>query len=518
MRFTQGLTRAVQQNALGVATICEHRRRTFAELQDRVARLAGALEKHGCKAGDRIAILSLNSDYYLEAYLAIAWLGAAVVPANYRWSTAEIAFSLNDAECKALIVDDHHMSQVGELASQCPSLKSFFVTGEFDATSPLIGLEQAISESDPIHDAGAGGSDLLGIFYTGGTTGRPKGVMLSHTNLCTSGLSMLAEGVFNEGGAGLHVAPMFHLADMMMTTCLLLRGCTHAILKTFSPESVLAQIAESQISDVLLVPAMLQAVVDHPAIGKFDKTSLKNILYGASPASETLLRRTLDAFPGVRLTQGYGMTESSAFICALPWHQHSLKGDSASRLRAAGRATFDANVRIVDDHDNELPRGSVGEIVARGPNIMQGYLNMPEATEEALRGGWLHTGDVGWMDDEGYVFIVDRAKDMIISGGENIFSAEVENAVASHPAVATNAVIGIPHEQMGEAVHVALVLRPGMSVSLEEIQAHCRPLIAGYKLPRSLEILETLPLSGAGKVLKTDLRRSFWEGRDRAVG
>ena len=518
MQFTQGLERAVQHHPGMTATICGSRSQTFAELYERVTCLSGCPAARNLTTGARIAVLALNSDHYLEVYLATAWAGAVIVPANFRWSPAEIAYSLNDAGCVALIVDQHHASLVPTLQEQCPDLQHVFLMGGTDEAGDLAGLDALIEAADPLTNAGAGGADLLGIFYTGGTTGRPKGVMLSHANLCSSGLSMLAEGVFNEGAVGLHVAPMFHLADMLLTTCLVLRGCTHVMLPSFSPEAVLDHVARFGISDTLVVPAMLQAIVDHPAVGNFDTSSLCNILYGASPASETLLRRTMAAFPGVRLTQGYGMTESAAFICALPWHQHVVDHDGPNRLRAAGRSTFDVHLRIVDSNDRKLPRGEIGEIIVKGPNVMQGYYNMPEVTAETLRGGWLHTGDMAWMDEKGYVFIVDRAKDMIISGGENIYSAEVENAVASHPVVAANAVIGIPHEQMGETVHVAVVQRPGCELTLEELQAHCRAMIAGYKVPRSMEVRPSLPLSGAGKVLKTELREPFWKGRDRAVG
>ena len=518
MQFTQGLERVVQHHPDMTATICGSRSQTFTGLYARTTRLAGCLASKGLIKGARIAVLALNSDHYLEVYLATAWAGAVIVPANFRWSPAEIAYSLNDAGCQALIVDQQHAALVPILREQCPGLKHIFLMGGTEDADGLLGLDALIEVSVPLPNSGAGGNDLLGIFYTGGTTGRPKGVMLSHANLCSSGLSMLAEGVFNEGGVGLHVAPMFHLADMLMTTCLVLRGCTHVMLPAFSPDAVLDHIARYRVTDTLVVPAMLQAIADHPAIRDFDTSNLCNILYGASPASETLLRRTMAAFPGVRLTQGYGMTESAAFICALPWHQHVVADDGPNRLRAAGRSTFDVHLRIVDSNDREIPRGEIGEIIVKGPNVMQGYFNMPDATAETLRGGWLHTGDMAWMDEEGYVFIVDRAKDMIISGGENIYSAEVENAVASHPAVAASAVIGIPHEQMGEAVHVALVLRPDCELTLEALQTHCRALIAGYKVPRSMEIRPSLPLSGAGKILKTELREPFWKGRDRAVG
>jgi acyl-CoA synthetase (AMP-forming)/AMP-acid ligase II len=518
MQFTQGLERAVQQHPFLTATICGERIRTFAALHDRVVHMAGALDGQGLQRGDRIALLSLNSDYFLECLLAVAWLGGVIVPANFRWSISEIAYSLNDSGCKALIVDDHHSGLVTDLRAACPGIQHAFLTGGLGSHDGFLGLESLIATADALPNSGAGGQDLLGIFYTGGTTGRSKGVMLSHTNLCSSGLSMLAEGVFNEGAVGLHVAPMFHLADMLMTTCLIIRGCTHVMLPAFSGEAVLGHIERYHVTDTLLVPAMLQAVVDHALLGGFNTSSLCNILYGASPASETLLQRTLEAFPGVRLTQGYGMTESAAFICALPWHQHLASEGRPNRLRAAGRSTFDVHVRIVDTNDQEVERGEIGEIVARGPNVMMGYLNMPEATADTLRGGWLHTGDLGLMDEEGFVFIVDRAKDMIISGGENIYSAEVENAVASHPAVASNAVIGIPDDQMGEAVHVAVVLRQGYELDLEDLRSHCRSRIAGYKLPRSMETRTALPLSGAGKILKTDLREPFWRGRDRSVG
>lgn len=518
MQFTQGLERAVQHHSGMTATICGTRRQTFAELHDRVMRLAGCLASRDLASDARIAVLALNSDHYLEVYLATAWAGAVIVPVNFRWNPAEIAYSLNDAGCQALMIDQHHSAMVPALQEQCPALQHVFLMGGNGAADDLPGLDALIEAAEPLPHAGAGGDDLLGIFYTGGTTGRPKGVMLSHANLCSSGLSMLAEGVINEGAVGLHVAPMFHLADMLLTTCLLLRGCTHVMLPAFSPEAVLDHVERFRVTDTLVVPAMLQAIVDHPAIGNFDTSSLCNILYGASPASETLLRRTMVAFSGVRLTQGYGMTESAAFICALPWHQHSVDSDGPNRLRAAGRSTFDVHIRIVDCDDREVPRGEIGEIIVKGPNVMKGYYNMPEATAETLRGGWLHTGDMAWMDEEGFVFIVDRAKDMIISGGENIYSTEVENIVASHPAVAANAVIGIPHEQMGEAVHVAVVLRPGCELELDTLQAHCRTMIAGYKVPRSMEIRASLPLSGAGKILKTQLREPFWQGRDRAVG
>lgn len=514
MRFTQGLERAAQQRPDHIATICGERRQSFAQLLDRTARFGGALAELGLGKGARIAILSFNSDYYLEAYLGIAWAGGVSVPINFRWSVPEIVYALNDAGCTALIVDDHHAQHIQHLRSACPQIEHVLLAGSADTPESIVGLESLIAGAAPAANANAGGDDLFGIFYTGGTTGRSKGVMLSHRNLCTSALSLMAEGLLPDDAVGMHGAPMFHLADMLQNTALVLRGATHVMLPAFTPLAALETIARHKVTDTLIVPAMIQAMVDCPERTRYDTSSLRSILYGASPASEALLRRTMEAFPNVQLTQGYGMTETSALLTVLPWSEHAPADGKPTRLRSAGRATYDVQVRIVDANDNDVPRGEVGEIVAQGANIMQGYLGMEQLTAETMRGGWLHTGDMGWMDEAGFVFIVDRAKDMIISGGENVFSAEVENAVASHPAIAACAVIGIPDDAFGESVHAVVVLHPDCDLSLDDLQSHCRTAIAGYKVPRSMEVTDALPMSGAGKVLKTVLREKWSQSAD----
>ncbi|MBA4284842.1 MAG: fatty-acid--CoA ligase [Xanthomonadaceae bacterium] len=516
MQFTQGLHRAVQQQPNAIAVACRDRRRTFRELHDRVARLAGGLRGLGIARGTRVCILSLNSDRYLESYLALAWLGAVVNPANFRWSAPEVIYSLNDSDSVALIVDDQFAAMIEPIKAGTPGLKQVIFAGDGAVPAGTVGYEALIDGSQPVADVGAGGDELFGVFYTGGTTGKPKGVMLSHRNVLSSGLDVLAEGALPEGVIGLHAAPMFHLADMMLTIGLLLRGGRHIVLPVFRPDLLLDVIEAEQVTDLLLVPAMLQAFVDFPASKARNLGSVRRIMYGASPASEALLDRTQALLPQVSLMQVYGMTEMSAVMTALPPADHVTR--TANRLRSGGRASYHVQVRIVDEHDVEKPRGEVGEIIAKGPNVMIGYLNKPEATAEALKNGWMHTGDMGYMDDAGYVFIVDRLKDMIISGGENIYSVEVENAASKHPAVAAVAVIGIPDAAMGETVHAAVVLKPGASLTQDELYAHCKQHIAGYKCPRSLEIREALPVSGAGKVLKTELRKPFWEGRDRGVG
>ena len=517
MQFTQGLHRAVQQRPDAVATVCNGRLRSFRELRDRVARLAGGLRSLGVARGERVCILALNSDRFLETYLGLAWLGAVVNPANFRWSAAEIVYSLKDSGCSVLIVDDQFAPMIGAIREGHPSLRCVIHAGDGATPSGAESFEALIERSAAVPDVEAGGDELFGIFYTGGTTGAPKGVMLSHANVCSSALALLAEGALPETTAVLHAAPMFHLADMMLTTCTLLRGGEHVMLPVFKPDAALDLIESRRLTDLLLVPAMMQMLIDSPAMKGRDTSSVRRIMYGASPASEALLDRAMTTIPTAGLMQVYGMTETSAVMTVLPWSMHTPEGRKQQKLRSGGRASLHVQVRIVDEQDRERPRGEVGEIIARGPNVMQGYLNKPEATEAALKGGWMHTGDMGYMDDDGYVFIVDRLKDMIISGGENVYSAEVENAIARHPAVAACAVIGIPCQEMGEKVHAAVVLKPGQELSSEALYAHCKSLIAGYKCPRSLEVRESLPVSGAGKVLKTELRKRYWEGRERAV-
>ncbi|MBD2857486.1 long-chain fatty acid--CoA ligase [Spongiibacter sp. KMU-158] len=517
MQFTQGLHRAVQQQPDNIATICDGRTHTFRQLENRVSRLAAGLLSQGFKRGDRIAILSLNSDRYLEAYLAIAWIGAVVNPVNFRWSPAEIAFSLRDSASTGIIVDDHFAEAVVQVKAETPSLETIFYAGDKPEINHFVSTESLIANNAPVEDVAACGDELLGIFYTGGTTGVSKGVMLTHDSICASASALMAEGLFQKGSKGLHAAPMFHLADMMMSTGMVIRGGQHIFLSAFNPETVLALVEELAISDLLLVPAMMQAVVDHPKCQTTNTSSVKNLMYGASPISEALLGRAMEALPTAAFTQVYGMTETSAVMTILGHEDHLPENRHLGRLRSAGQAGTHIQLKIADEQDNELPRNTVGQILSRGPSLMKGYINREEASREALEGGWMHTGDMGYMDDSGYVFVVDRCKDMIISGGENIYSVEVENAVMQHNAVAMCAVIGIPCDDMGERVHAAVVLKPGAELEFEVLREHCKQLIAGYKCPKSMTVLDALPMSGAGKILKTELRKPFWEQKDRGI-
>jgi len=513
MYLTQSLHRNVQIDGDGVATVFGDRVRTWSESADRIARLAAGLKHLGVELGDRVAMLSLNSDRYHEYLLATWWIGAVVNPINIRWSPAEIAYSLEDSGTEVLLIDDTFLPALDAIRAAAPGVSTVVHCGDGPTPEGTVAFESLL-EHGTVEDLRHGGAELAGIFYTGGTTGFPKGVMLSHDNLLVSAIGSCASGDFVvSGGRLLHAAPMFHLADLAAWTARNQMGGSHVIVPMFTPDGVLAAIEKHRPTDALLVPTMIQMLVDSPGIKEVDVSSLQKVIYGASPISEALLERVERVLPDVALTQAYGMTELAPVATMLTPEDHQ----NPALRRSAGRAVPHAEVRIVDENDNEVPRGTVGEIVVRGGHVMLGYWNKPEETAAALIDGWMHTGDGGRMDERGYVFVVDRIKDMIVSGGENVYSAEVENAVAQHPAVAACAVIGVPDDEWGERVHAVVVLAPGGTIELDDLREHTKTLIAGYKAPRSFEVVEALPLSGAGKVLKRELRAKHWSGVERAV-
>jgi len=518
MQITSILRRAAQVNPNGTATICKDRQQTWAQMQDRVARLAGALQSLGMKTGDRVALLSLNSDRFIEYYFASVWGGGVMMPMNVRWAPAESAYALNDAGAEILLVDDAFAPAAAAIRNQVKGLKTLIFCGDDATPDGMLNYEDILAAADPAPDAGRNGDDLAGIFYTGGTTGFPKGVMLSHTNLFVGGIANSEAFHISDNTVYLHAAPMFHIADLVFFAAVSFAAGTHVVTPMFTPDATLDAITAHRPSHVLLVPVMLQMVMQSPKLAETDISSLELIAYGAAPITEAALKQAFKLFPNAKFLQGFGQTELSPVATILGTPYHVLDGPNAGKLRSAGQATRISEICIMDENCNELPLGEVGQIAVKGPMTMLGYWKKPDITANTIRDGWVLTGDAGYMDSEGFIFLMDRLKDMVISGGENVYSSEVENALGQHPAVATSAVIGIPSKEWGETVHAIVILTPGMEVTDEDLKAHCHTLIAGFKCPRSIEYrTDPFPLSGANKVLKTELRKPFWEGQDRQI-
>ncbi|HET6189385.1 MAG TPA: long-chain-fatty-acid--CoA ligase [Trebonia sp.] len=505
MRLTHGLHRGLQQYPDALATIDGERVRTWRESENRVARLAAGLRMLGLSSGERVAILALNSDAYHECQLAAAWAGAVFVPVNTRWSMPEVAFTLRDSGARVLLVDDYFVPLVEDLRAEGACPETVLYAGPEPVPAGLLAVEGLIAENRPMQDAERGGAELAAIYYTGGTTGRAKGVMLSHASMISSALTSFASGAYVAPGARyLHAAPMFHSADASGWVAVNALGGTHVFLPRFTPGGAAEAIQRYRVTDTIMVPTMIRLLIDSPEAAGADLSSLQRLIYGGSPIDGTVLARARERLHGTAFTQAYAMTEMSPVMTLLTPADHHV-----SRLRdSAGRAVPHVDIRIADDYGS-APAGTIGEILARGGGQMLGYWNRPDETKAALDGGWMRTGDSGYLSGDGYLFVVDRIKDMIISGGENVYSAEVENALASHSAVAASAVIGVGDQVWGEHVHAVVVLADGASISAEELRAYVKTRIAAYKAPRTIQFAESLPLSGAGKVLKQQLRDEY---------
>jgi long-chain acyl-CoA synthetase len=521
MSMAAQIPQMIQRNAIvcpgSLASTHLGRRRTWGAFAERVARIAGGLHQRGVKPGDRVAMLALNSDRYLDFLFAVSWAGALFVPINIRLAPPEVIHWLSDSGSRTLIVDDTFVPMAQAVADKLPDLRDILYAGENDPPAGMARLDD-LAQAPAADMLTRGGDDLAGLFYTGGTTGVSKGVMLSHGNLVFNAMAALHHFSYGTTPVYLHAAPMFHLADGASTFAVTMAGGAHGYVPAFNPVDTMTRIQQDRATGVTLVPVMMNMMINHPDVANYDLSSLKLVGYGASPMPQSVLKRAMQLIPGCSFVQGYGQTECSPLLTILPPEHHALDGPMAAKTSSVGQALIGMDVRILDDTDTEVARGVVGEICARGPNVMQGYWNRPDKTAETWRNGWHHTGDGGYMDDDGFIFIVDRLKDMIISGGENVYSAEVENAIYQHPAVAECAVIGIPSDAWGEQVHAVVRCKDGQALDTDGLIAHCHTLIAGFKCPRSIEIVtDPLPVSGAGKILKMDLRKPWWEGHDKQV-
>lgn len=516
--LTQSVHRNAQIRGNQIATINGERSRTWAEVKNRVACFAGALQSIGVTEGDNVAILSLNSDRYFEFYYAVPWAGACVVPLNIRWSAPENAYSLKDAGVKTLLVDDTFAKMVPALLEHEVALDTIIYLGDDETPEGMLNYEELIGTYRPIEDASRNNDDIAGIFYTGGTTGFPKGVMLSHSNIWSNTVTLMGLMGLKDESRVLFVAPMFHMAAEAVLQCGMMAGATLVFVPAFTPPATIRAIQEKQITHTALVPVMIQMIVNDPSVKEADLSSLEFVVYGGSPITEAVLKKALETVPKAQFAQVYGQTELAPLTTYLTPKYHVVEGPNSGKLKSAGQAATLIEVKIMDENGDEVPQGEIGEIIARGPNAMLGYWNKPEETAQSLRNGWIFTGDAGYMDEHGFVFLVDRIKDMIVTGGENVYSAETENATSKHPAVDQVIVIGIPSEEWGEQVHAEIILKQGMSATKEEIIATAKEHIAGYKCPRSITFrTEPFPLSGAGKILKREVRKTYWEDASRNI-
>jgi long-chain acyl-CoA synthetase len=517
MQVTMGLRRAASIRGGETAVIDGDLRRTWRETHDRVARLGGALQRIGLQRGDRVAILMLNNHRYLELYYAVPWAGGLVMPLNIRLSPPEILAQITDAEPSFIVVDDTFVRVTAALAAQMPSVRGVIHVGDGALPDGTLSYETLVAEGPAVADADIGGDETYGIYYTGGTTAASKGVMLTHDNIVINAYNIALCASYRASDVYLHAAPMFHAADGASTFAVTMVGATHAFVPAFDPARWAQVVDAAGVTTCLIVPTMINALVHWPGLAAHNLTSLRLLVYGASPISRALLAEAQKKFR-CEWQQGYGMTETSPVLTMLPAADHALEGPTAHRLASAGLPVPNVEIAVLDEDGHRMPPGTVGEICGRGPVVMKGYWRKPEETARALRGGFMHTGDLGYMDEDGYVYLVDRVKDMIVTGGENVYSVEVEAVLYSHPAVLEAAVFGIPHETFGEQVHAAVVLKDNQHVPPDDLIAHCRQSIGGYKCPKTISVhTEPLPKSGAGKILKRELRAKYWVGLERQI-
>ncbi|MFN0112511.1 MAG: long-chain-fatty-acid--CoA ligase [Blastocatellia bacterium] len=520
MILNRVLRRAVRYFPNNTATIFNGQRQTYRELGRRVQALAAALSARGIQRNDHVAIYLLNSSQFLETVYACFEIGAVIVPLNTRLAADELVFIINDAECKAFITDNLLLPMAAGFKARLNGIEQFIAVGGGEGFTDYETLLAEHANSSFSSTEATSDEELAGLFYTSGTTGLPKGVMLSHRNLWMNALHTLATRAPEPNLNFLHAAPMFHLATFPAVINITVNGGTHTILQRFDLKAMMELIESAQVSSTVLVPTMVNFLIHHPDFNKHDLSSLHRVTYGAAPMPVELLNRAMAVLPNVEFSQGYGQTESSPLLTSLSHQDHITNGDERllRRLASCGRPVAGVEIEIQKDDGTFALAGEVGEVIARGPNVMMGYWKRPEETAATLRDGWLHTGDMGMADEDGYIYLVDRKKDMIISGGENVYSSEVENIVYQHPSVREAAVIGVPDDRWGEAVTAIVTLKPNTALTETELTEFCAARLADYKVPKRVEIREDeLPKSGTGKIMKKELREPYWQGRNRRV-
>jgi len=511
------LEKAVSLYAQKEAVVSEGKRFTYAGLARRVYKLADFLRSVGIKKGDCVAILHENSHQFLEAYFSTAQIGAILNPLNTRLSPKELAFILKDSGATILIASRRFTSSVKTLSELEIELKQVIWTGDGDETRLCseIGYEDVLREktSKPPPLSEVSDDDVAHLYYTSGTTGEPKGVMLTHKNVCTHALATIGELRLNDTDSWIHVAPLFHLADAWATFAITWVGARHITVPDFDPPLVLEAMENERATITNMIPSMWNMLVNTAAVNSYDFSSLRIVLSGGAPIAPDLVRKIMRTFK-CDYIQTYGMTETCPYLTL------SILKESLTRLSPeeqfvykakTGRPMIGVLLKVVKDNGEEVKPNNkeVGEIIVKGDIVTQGYWKRPKETAAAIKGGWLYTGDLAVVDREGYVNIVDRKKDMIVTGGENVYSTEVENVLYSHPAILEAAVIGVPDSKWGEAVKAVVVLGEGKEATEEEIIKYCKDHIAHYKAPKSVDLISGLPKTGSGKICKKRLRERY---------
>jgi len=521
MNVYEIIRRTAKLNPESPAISCKGHNFNYMEFHDRVLRLAGCLNELGISKGERVAVLMLNCHRYLEFYYATARIGALIVPINTRLGKNELSYILNDSEAALLAVDDAMLSAFEPVRNEAGTVRNIIYTGDGDVPQGMLGYEEALAKSPPFDDeVHVDKDDAAGLFYTSGTTGGPKGVILTHLNCVTNTYHVMFTFGYTEKDVYMHACPMFHLADGPTSHPITMVGGKHTFLPSFDAAAAMEIIEREKVTATLFIPTMINFLINHPDFDKHDLSSMRLINYGGSPMPVELVRKAIGKM-GRIFRQSYGLTETAPILTSFPPEEHIVDGPEykVRRLASCGREVVGVEVRVVNEKEEDVKPGEVGEIIARGPNIMKGYWRKPEETAAVLRGEWFHTGDMATVDEEGYLFIVDRKKDMIITGGENVFSTEVENMLYTHPAILEAAVIGVPDEKWGEAIKAVVVLREGESVTEQEIIDYCRDNMTRYKCPRSVDFYpgDQLPKSGSGKILKARIRENYWSDMGRRV-
>ncbi|MEM9501339.1 MAG: long-chain-fatty-acid--CoA ligase [Pseudomonadota bacterium] len=508
--FDEILSFWAKERPVGLAFEQDGRSTTYAEADDLTRRLIALFLERGIEKGDRIAWLGKNEDIYCLLYLAAARMGAVMVPIGWRLAPPEIAYILRDTDAKLLFCGEEFLEVADKVALEVPARPEVL---HADLTRALIAAQDPVEYSPPRPD-----EPILQL-YTSGTTGNPKGAVLSNANLLglrnPGNKAGLAWNTYESDDCMLIAMPCSHIGGTGLINIAIANGIRSLVQAEFTPVGVLKAI-ESGATHMFIVPAALQMVVQHPQAVETDFTHLKYLMYGAAPMPLELLKEAVRTMPNASFLQAYGMTETSGTISLLPPEDHTLEGNE--RMRSAGKAVPGVEIEVRSSDNKQVPRGEIGEVCIKSPSNTAGYWNLPEATAKTIDSdGWLHTGDAGVMDDDGYIYIQDRIKDMIISGGENVYPAEVENAIFGHPAVAEVAVIGVPSERWGEEVKACVVCKPGLEIDESEVIAYTRERIAAFKAPKSVEVIPEMPRNPSGKILRRQLREPYWQGRERQV-